>query len=599
MSHGTEPAVEHLPLLLILGAALALLISNRMPPDGVGLSIIVALLVTGKANPREAFAGFSHPAILTVAAVLVLNAGIQKTGVADVAALWLRRHARGAERRLLRIQTGIVTTLSAFMSNTATVAAFLPVVMAVARDRNLSPGRFLLPLTYAAVLGGTCTLIGTSTNVVVAGLAEDLGLEPLGMFEFAPVGLAMSILGGAYLIFLAPYLLPRGRTSENLPAEYHLRRYLTEVEIVPGSHLVGWSLERSRLGEQYALEVLEVQRGPSRLTPDPGFVLDARDVLLVNTPLASIREIQAAEGLQLRSEGKITWDDLLHGGMHLAEAVVPPGSPLEARTLREAGFRSRYGVVALALFHRRHVIQERVGRIPLHTGDMLLLFGSRSRLRDLAATDVLSLVQILPPRSRRALGRLAGLILVLTIAAATTGLLSLVQAMVGGAALMVLCGCLSLREVYRAVDRRTVFLLAGMVSLGLCVERSGAGRALADTFMAHAEGLGPFALLSATYLFTMLVTEFLTNNACAAIMTPIAISGAQTAGLDPRPFAFAVAFASSAAFITPWGYQTNMFVYGPGGYRLSDFLRTGLPLNILCWAIATLMIPWLWPLQPR
>jgi di/tricarboxylate transporter len=590
--------LEHVALLLILAVALALLISNRIPPDGVGLAIIVALILAGRASPAEAFAGFGHPATLTVAAVLILSAGVQRTGVVDGIALWLRRHARATEKRLLRMQTLIVAPVSAFLSNTATVATFLPVILSVTRDRGFSPSRFLMPLSFASLLGGMCTLIGTSTNIVVSTLAADHDLEPMRMFDFVPVGITIAFLGFVYLTVIAPRFMPKRRKGRHLEEAYHLRRYLTEIEILPGSHLADRTLEQSNLSELYDLDVLEIHRRNVVIGTTPNTMLRERDVLLVHAALETIRRIQDTEGIRLRSEGKIDLGDLASGGMVLAEAVVPPGSPLENRTLKQAGFRNRYGVTALALYHHREYIRERVGRMPLRIGDVLLLYGLKARLRELAGySEVLGVVKVLPPRPRRKLSRLSLLIVAITVAGAASGFLSLATVVVSGAALMVVTGCLTLRETYRAIDRRTILLLAGMISMGLAMERSGTAEYLALHIMDNASTLGPWFLLAATYLATAIFTELVTNNACAVIMTPIAIAAAHDFGLDPRPFVFAVAYAASASFLTPWGYQTNMFVYGAGGYRTIDFLRMGFPLSIIAFLVSMALIPMLWPMN--
>ena len=590
--------MENIALFSILIVALALLISNRVPPDGVGLAVIVSLILSGRANPGEAFAGFSHPATLTVAAVLILSAGMQRTGVVDVAALWFRRHARAAEKRLLRLQTALVVPISAFMSNTATVAVFLPVVLSITRDRGLSPSRFLIPLSFASLLGGMCTLIGTSTNIVVSTLAQDLGLAPMRMFDFAPVGIVIAFLGFLYFTSIAPRLLP-DRGSTDLAAGPKLRKYLTEIEILPGSHLAERTLGQSMLREHYDLDVLDIHRSGQTVPLTPSTRLEEHDILIVNAALETIRRIQETEGIRLRSEAKIEVGDLAGGGMIMAEGVIPPGSPLENRTLQRASFRNRYGVTAIALYHHRETIRQRVGKTVLHIGDMLLLFGSKTRLRELAgSSEVLSMVKILPPRPRRRLGWLSVLIVAVTVAAAATGLISLVKVAVAGAALMVLTGCLTMRETYRAMDRRTILLLAGMISLGLALQRSGAVDYLARFAMDHASGMGPWVLLAVTYIATAIFTELLTNNACAVIMTPIAIAVAKDFGFDPRPFAFAVAYAASASFLTPWGYQTNMFVYGPGGYRLTDFARVGFPLSLMCFLVVVFLTPFIWPFYP-
>ena len=467
--------MEYLTLFLILGGALALLVTNRTPPDAVGLLVVIALLLTGSASLGEAFAGFSHPATLTVAGLLVLSAGVQRTGVTDRLAVWIRRRPWKSAKSLLRLQSGLVASISAFISNTATVAVFLPVVLSVARERNFSPSRFLIPLSYASLLGGTCTVIGTSTNIVVSSLLVDHDLEPIGMFELLPVGLVITLLGLVYLTTIGYRMLPERRKGRDLADAYHLRRYLTEVEIEPGSHLVGLSMEQSRLSELYDLDVLEIHRGEARIAPETGTILLEHDVLLVRAPIVSIRKIREEEGVRLRSEVKIETGDLLGEGMVLAEAVVPPGSPLEHRTLHQSAFRNRHGVTALAIYHHREYIRDRVGRIPVSIGDVLLLYGPRRRLRALAGRpEILSVVQTLPPRPRRRLGRVSLAIVALTVTVAALGWVSLVKAVVGGSALMVLTGCLSLGETYRAIDRRTILLLAGMISLGLTMERHGA-----------------------------------------------------------------------------------------------------------------------------
>jgi di/tricarboxylate transporter len=371
------------------------------------------------------------------------------------------------------------------------------------------------------------------------------------------------------------------------------------VEVLPGSDLVGNSLGSSGLTDRYDLDVIGIHRATRSIEITPGTLLEEHDVLLVRAALDTIRRIQDDPQLQLRPEAKIELSDLVSGGMLLAEALVPPGSPLDGRTLQQTGFRKRYGVTALALFHHREYIQERVGRIRLHIGDMLLLYGSKENLRELAGfSEVVSVVKVLPPRPRRSRSRLALVIVAATVGAAASGSVSLEIASVAGAALMVMTGCLNLRETYRAMDRRTILLLAGMISLGLSLERSGAAAYLAESILSGAGSLGPLTLLAATYLATIMITELLTNNACAVIMTPIAIATAEGFGLDPRPFAFAVAYGASASFLTPFGYQTNMFVYGAGGYRFIDFARVGFPLTLITFLVSMLLIPYLWPLTP-
>ncbi|NNF07441.1 MAG: SLC13 family permease [Candidatus Eisenbacteria bacterium] len=589
--------MEHLAVFAILIFALGFLIFSRLPADGVAMAVIVLLILTGTSTPAQALVGFAHPATLIVASVLLISAGIQRTGVVDGLALWMRRRAGKSQTKFLKLQTAIVTPMSAFLSNTAVVAVFLPLVLTASRDRGYSVSRLLMPLSFASLIGGMCTLIGTSTNVVVAKLAEDHGLGSIGMFDFVPIGIIIAIPGLLYLIYVAPRIVPDRRKQDSMTGDYHMRRYLTEVEVLPEAHLVGKKLLDSGLRQEFDLEVLEIERpGGSRFTPNSATSLAAGDVLLVSVPLNMLRQIQHSTDLRLRTEAKIDLKDLTQGGLTLAEAVVPPGSPLERRTLQSYNFRNRFGVTALALYHQREYIRERVGKSELRIGDTLLLLGTKERLRYLAGLpEVLSVVQVHAARPRRALSWIAVAILILTVGLAASGVLDLVKAVIGGAALMLVTGCLTVREAFRSVDRQTIFLLAGMISLGMAMERTGAASAFALNVIEGIEGLGPRGILAITYVVTAILTELLTNNATAVIMTPIAIAAAEDIGVSPVPFVFAVAYAASASFLSPVGYQTNMFIYGPGGYRFTDFFRVGLVLSLIAGTSVVWFAPMLWP----
>ena len=580
--------------LIILAGALGTLIFTRLPADSVGMGVIVLLILTGSATPAQALSGFSHPATLMVASVFILSGGVQRTGVSDGLVIWIRRHAGSTEQGFLRTMTGAVAAMSAFLSNTAVVAVFLPMVLQLAREKKHSASRLLMPLSFAAILGGMCTLIGTSTNIVVANLAESHGMEPMGMFDFLPIGLAIALPGLLYLVYFSRYVIPDRRHGSKLETEYPLRKYLTEVELKDDSELIGHTLLESGLSRDFDLDVLEVHRGDTVVEPTPSTILLKGDVLLVHAPLKTIQQIRSSPTLRLRSEGKLDHSYLLGSGMRLVEAVVPPGSPLVGRTLQHYSFRNRFGLTALALYHRREVILARVGKVALRVGDVLLLYGPRTRLKQLAdSTEVLTVVQIHPSRPRRRLGPLAVGILAATVIAASFQIIPVMHAMLAGAALMLLTGCIGTREAFRAVDRKTIFLLAGMISLGLSMERTGVAMWFADHVMVIAAQFGPRFLLATTYLVTALLTEVLTNNACAVVMTPVAIATAAALDLDATPFLFAVAYGASASFLSPLGYQTNLFVYGAGGFRFTDFFRSGWPLSL--WSL--IAVTWLLPLM--
>lgn len=582
-------------VLTILAGAVACFATERLPVDLVALLVLSALLVSGILTPEQAISGFSNTATVTVAAMFVLSAGLVRTGVVRLLGKRLTGVGRLGLRPTLIALMALIGVVSAFINNTAAVAIFLPIVLGLARDTGISPSKLLIPLSFASMFGGVCTLIGTSTNILVSSIAAQHGLPPFGMFELSPLGLVLFAVGALYLLTAGVRLIPDRRAGADLTQSYGMGDYLTEILVLPDSPAVGRLLRESPLVRDLDLDVLEIQRG-GRLLPAPGAetVLAANDLLRVRCDVRKIRQAEKQKGIVLKSGLKWRDEDLRASEAALLEAVIVPGSALEGKTLKEAGFRQIYGGTALAIRHRGEVMRERLGMTRLQSGDVLLVEVRRDRVEALKRNpDFVVVSEIGPDEPRHGKLLLAVAIVAGVVVSATLGL-PIVGSAILGSVLLVLTRCLTLDEAYRAIEWRVVFLLGGILPLGLALEKTGAARLLSSLLVDTIGVWGPLALLSAFYLVTSLLTEAMSNNATAALLAPIAISTAAALDVDPRPFLVAVTFAASASFMTPVGYQTNTLIYGPGHYRFGDFLRIGTPLNLLFWLIATLLIPRFW-----
>jgi di/tricarboxylate transporter len=492
----------------------------------------------------------------------------------------------------------VIGPVSAFLNNTAAVAVFLPVVLAACRQSGISPSRVLMPVSFFAMLGGTCTLIGTSTNILVSSYAEGRGFQPFGMFEFTLPGLALFGAGALYLMLFAPRMAPERVSADSLTEDHHVDPYLSEVVVVEGSSLIGKNLAEARLGEKYDLEILSLYRDGKALgMPGTKQPLQEGDVLIIEAPASVLVNLRESMGLAVRPGRHPEDADLGAVDTSLVEIVVPPNSPVEGRTLKDVDFRQRYGAVIMAIRRHGEDIVDKIGRIRLRVGDELLALGRNADLAKLRRRDGFVVLQELDiPVFNSFKVLTAGLIVVGVVSSAAAGLIPIAEAAVAGAVLMVLCRCLSLAKAYRAIDWKVIFLLAGLIPMGIAMESSGAAEVVVQGVLRVVGGFGPEVVLSAFYLMTALLTGFMSNNAAAVLLAPIAVTAATDMGVDPRPFLVAVTFAASAAFFTPIGYQTNLLVYSPGGYRFSDFMRLGGPLNIVIWLLASLLLPVFFPL---
>jgi di/tricarboxylate transporter len=585
-------------LAVILGA-LALMLLTELSPDLVLLGAVVGLAAVGILEPADAFAGFANPGMLTVAALFVVAAGLRETGVVTKLTSGLLGRPSTTRGALWRLVPPVIAA-SSVLNNTAVVATMLPAVHDWARRIGVAPSRLLLPLSYASILGGVCTLIGTSTNLVVAGLVEELrptypGLVTLGMFDITPLGVVVAGAGALVLVVLGPVLLPDRRPPVSQADDP--RHYTMELLVPPGSRLAGLALEDAGLRHLPGAYLMEVVRGEEVLVAVDGHLrLHENDRLVFVGDVDAMVDLQRFPGLAAAPNQvfKLTGD---RSSRLIVEAVVSSGNPLVGRTIRDGRFRSQYQAAVIAVARAGERLGGRIGDIVLHAGDVLLLEAHRSFISEHRSRSDFVLVSSVdgasPPRFERAW--VAGVVLAAMVALVTLNLLSTVVAAFLAAGAMVVTRCCSVEEARRSLDLTVLVAIASAFGLGRAMQVSELDVWLAQ-WVSAAGGGQPFAALVAVYLITALLTELITNNAAAVLVLPMALSLAHQLGAAPMPYVYAVMVAASASFLTPIGYQTNLMVYNAGGYRASDYPRVGLPLSLTVAAVTLALIPRLWPL---
>jgi di/tricarboxylate transporter len=618
--------------LAVLAATLYGFISERLAPDVTALLALLALLLTGVLTPAEAFAGFSHPATISVAAVLVLSAGVERTGALTYIARRLLAPLGRSETLLTVSIMLVISLLSAFVNNTAAVAVFIPVVIEVCRRTGASPGRVLMPMSHAATFGGMCTLVGTSTNLVAHEFALSRGLQGFSMFELGKVGLPMLAAGYAYVLLVGRRFLPSNPSGDAAPL-VHADHYLAELVVLPGSSWDGRAVSAGQFEQDLDVELVGLMRdGQAKGTGGPNLRLAAHDSLLVRGELENVLALAGQDGLELHRPRRLppsfvrTTADLTETGrtgeepvpaapapasssqaqptreaapkLPLAEVVVLTTSGLVGQTLKDARFAERYDAVVLAL-RRRGEVTERPSETPLHAGDMLLVEGERSALRALAEARGFLVVGT-PAHPEARPGRLVITVatLLAVVAVVTLGWLPIVTAATAGCAVLMLTGTLRPREAYRAIDLSLVFLLAGSLALGAALEKTGVTDVLAVWLTQLSTATGPFVIVACFFFVAVLLSELMSNSGTVALLGPVTLSVAAQMDVNPMSLLAAVTFGSSAAFAMPIGYQTSLMIYGPGGYRFRDFIRMGVPLDLLLALLALWLIPVFWPLTP-
>jgi len=563
---------------------------ERFPIDQVAMAIPIILLVTGVIDPETALSGLSSPATVTVGAMLVLGLGLLKTGAIDAIGRWARAAPLGGIDTRVFVLCLVVAGVSPFLNNTAVVVVFLPVFLGLAQSMDTSPSRILVPLSYSAILGGTVTVLGTSTNLIVYEMARTRGLTDLTIFSIAPLGLVYLAVGLAYLFTVGRRLLPeRGRA-----ARFDVRSFMTELEVTPGSSCVDRSLGELGWGNRLGVTVLGIERR-KRLISAPGArrVLRAGDRLLVMGETETLLKLAADADLASPADHEPGEEK---AERPIMEVLLTPTSPLVGRTLRELRFRERYEAAVLAIEHHGIPLDRRLQDVRLEPGDILLVLGSGEALERFAGqTGVIRLGVLATPVTSRPRALVAAAIMTGVVVSAGTGLVSILVASLAGVLAMLFTGCLRVYEVYDELDWSVIFLLAGLLPLGAALEGTGGAQLVADGVADLLGGMGPTATIFVFYLLTSILTEVMSNNATAVVLTPVALLTATTLDMNPYALLVAVMFGASASFMTPVGYQTNTLVYGPGKYRFSDFVKVGAPLNLLLAVTAALLIPVFWP----
>ncbi len=587
-------------VLGLLVLALLAFVWEKYPADIVALGIFSILLVSGVLPRDKAMAVFANPAPITVAAMFVLSAALVRCGAIDRLSAWVERAAGLPYPLVLLLLIAFVAFVSAWINNTPVVVVFVPVVLNLARRMKLPASKFLIPLSYAAVLGGTCTLIGTSTNLVVNGILLDRGERGLGMFELAWLGLPAAVIGALYLALAGRRLLPAREMLTSILSDEERREYLTEAFVPPTSPLAGKSLKTAGLIKARGFRVIEVVRDGIAVTIDPAATpLEAGDRLVLACRPSGVAAARSTPGFDFTAEAGLE-QIAAHEGV-IFEGAVAPNSELVGRTINEVNFRQRYRVVVLAIHRGGKNVREKIETLPLEMGDILLMMGTEQAINTLRQGDDLILFDR-PPLPSVSLHKRIPLVIVAIAAVVLGETLKIVPIEIGAitaSVLLCLTGCLKPKEAYASIEWNLLFVIFGMLALGAALQHTGAAAWLAhnavtvvDQFVADPGK--PLVMLACLYLVTTVLTEIMSNNAIAALMAPIALGLAAEAGLDPRPFVIGVTFAASAAFATPIGYQTNTYVYGIGGYRFGDFVKIGVPMNIICFLVAMYVIPRVW-----
>jgi len=584
-------------VLALTIVAVVLFVTEKFSTDVVAVLVMIALLVSGILTPAEGFNGFANPATITVGAMFVLSAALFRAGAVNFLGRALRKLARRSSTLMLLVMMLGVGVLSFFLNNTATVAILIPVTMVVAQRVSTSPSKLLMPLSFASMFGGMCTVLGTSTNILASSMAQTAGLEPFGMFEFSKLGLIFFAVGIIYMMTVGRKIIPEHRIAGDLTKTFGLGDYLTELQLHEESPLVGQSLASAPLLEEFDIEVLQIIRGKDTLRPTAKTELREHDLLRIKGDLRTINELKERAQATLGMHMKWRDSDLESKDTKLVEAIVGPSSPLAGRSLVESNPRKNYGVSVLAIRHHGALTHGELQNIKLMSGDTLLIEVPNSRIAHLIQQRVFLLASSAGiPRFDGAKAAKGLIIIVSVVVSAAFGWLSIASAAAAGALLIVLSGCISMEEAYAAIEWNVLFLLAGMLALSVAMEKTGTSTMLAEGIIDVFGTMGPTVLVAAFFGVTMVLTAVMSNQATVALLIPVAITTAYSIDANPRTFMFAVMFAASSSFMTPVGYQTNTMIYGPGQYRFMDFIRVGTPLTLIFWVLGTLLIPWFWPL---
>jgi di/tricarboxylate transporter len=583
----------------ILIITLILLITEKLPVDLTAIGVMVALMTTGILSPGEAVAGFANPAVITVGAMFLISKSMIRTGAVGFIGETVIHLSRGRPKLAMLLSLLIVAFASGFINNTPVVVLFIPIIMSLSCEYDLSPSKLLIPISYASILAGTCTLIGTSTNIIVSDLSNMYGYGELAMFELTPLAVPIALLGIGFVYFAAPRLMPGHAAPVCEIKDSEHRRYLAEFIVPPKSPMIGRDPQQALAEKSPFFEVFEIIRRSyiiypwrERVETEPG------DILLVKGSANEIIDILRQRLVDLpHLEQDLNF---IPGDKRsvILELIIPPQSALLGERLLETTLHGAHDIHIIAVKRRSlHYTEQKIRELTIRVGDILLVQCHEDELEQLRRDqDFIVVEDVHHEIVHKKKAPVAGLIFAALIIFATSGLADIMVCALAGAFLMILTGCLPLRDAYRAMQANVLILIVGTIALGTAMEKTGTAKFYAQEFLSLLKSLGPVPILAGILIFTSLSTQLLSNNATAVLLMPIAVSVALELGVNPRPFIIAVCFGASACFATPVGYQTNLLVYGPGGYRFSDYLKLGIPLNLIVLIMGAIFIPLLWPL---
>ncbi len=586
--------------LSIIVGALVLFGTDKLRVDVVALLVLLAVALTGLVRPEEVFAGFSNPAVITVWAVYMVSGGMFKTGVADVLGKFILRMSGKSEIRLIVVIMLTCGIISAFINNVGATAMLLPAVVSISRQTKVPVSKLLIPLSFSSLLGGKLTLIGTPANILATSIVAENGLPTFGFFDFMPIGLVVFGTGILYMMFIGRRLLPIRQAPSEEQATRELRKYISEVSVLPEGRLASQTLFKSRLGADYDLTVIAIIREDDVLSVfDRDTILKPNDLLMVEGNIEDLMRARDDLDLTIETEPHIQLGELDDNIAHIVEATLAPRSSMVGRSLSSIGFRDRYGFTALAIYRQGEVITQRLQSVELQFGDALLLQGPRHRMSGLnAKNDFMVLEPVTIPTNRRKKMPIAIGLMILVVGLVLFANFQISVAMVIGAVAMVLTGCLTMDEAHQSIDWRTVFLVAGMLPLGAAMENTGAARYLADLLLGVVGDMGPMAALAGIYILAAMITQPMSNAAAMVLVVPIALDTALSLGANHLTFTLAVVIGAATSFLTPVGHKANVLVFGPGGYKFFDYARVGAPLTLFLFIVTMIALPILYPLFP-
>lgn len=589
-------------VLGIITLMFVLFVKEIFPLDVTALVVLIIFLVIGNLTLEEAISGFSNQAVITIAVLFILSHALQKSGILEYGVVRLNKLTERSKLLGLTVFLITVAFASAFVNNTAIVAIFIPLTIRLAQKYNLSPSKLLIPLSYIAIMGGTLTLVGTSTNLLVNSIYVNTTMaEPLGMFEFSRYGIFILLIGLLYIIFAVPFILPSRTVTSSLTQSYHMGGYLTELKVAEESPMVGRTFMERSINKNYDITVLDIIREGMVISKNiRNTIIHPGDVLFVRGSLENFLRMKEVEKVTMLTDEKLTQAELIHDDNTLVECLLTQQSELVGKSLMEINFRRRFGSFILAIRREGAILRRKIAHVMLRAFDTLLVYGPRDKIKELSESgNFIVLGEIEATLQKNRFWWVSLVVIISAVFLAALGLVPILKGALVGMIILLVLRVISTNEAYQTINWQVIVLIAALIPIGIVIQKSGTAEWLATAMNNVVEqfdpALRPVVMVSLIYLMTMMLTEMASNAATAIIMTPIAISAAMQIGLDPKPFIFSVCFAASASFITPIGYQTNLMVYGPGGYKFSDYVKVGLPLAIFLWIMATFLIPVLWP----